>query len=118
MEANAETFRTRLIDLRAIETKRTDLMEVSKGFLLSLSVNTLYAKRRLWQELLHRLEKAEAKLQQTELDLQNERDARRRLQQDVFEMKERESTSVIINFTRFVKIPLTSGRDDDRLRWC
>jgi len=39
------------------------------------------------------LEKAEAKLQQTELDLQNERDARRRLQQDVFEMKERESTS-------------------------
>lgn len=71
MEATAETFRTRLIDLRAIETKRTDLME----------------------ELLHRLEKAEAKLQQTELDLQNERDARRRLQQDVFEMKERESTS-------------------------
>lgn len=96
MEANAEMFRTRLIDLRAIETKRTDLME----------------------ELLHRLEKAEAKLQQTELDLQNERDARRRLQQDVFEMKERESTSVIINFTKFVKIPLTSSRDDDHLRWC
>ena len=46
------------------------------------------------QELIHKLEKAEARLQQTVLDLQTEQDARRRLQQDVLEIKDREGSSV------------------------
>ncbi|OCL02108.1 hypothetical protein AOQ84DRAFT_424365, partial [Glonium stellatum] len=71
MEATAETFRSRLIELQTIEAKRTDLMG----------------------ELLQRLEKSEGNLKKTALDLQNEQDARRRLQQEVSEMRVRESTS-------------------------
>jgi hypothetical protein len=54
------------------------------------------------QEVLHKLEKVEAKLQQTELDLQSEQDARRRLQQDVLEIKERESSLVKAECCGFV----------------
>jgi hypothetical protein len=54
------------------------------------------------QELLHKLEKVEAKLQQTELDLQNEQDARRRLQQDILAIKERESSLVNAESCEFV----------------
>jgi hypothetical protein len=54
------------------------------------------------QELLHKLEKVEAKLQQTELDLQNEQDARRRLQQDILEIKGRESSLVKAESYEFV----------------
>jgi hypothetical protein len=43
------------------------------------------------QELLDKLEKAEAKLAQTELDLTSEQNVRRTLQAEVVEAKERES---------------------------
>jgi hypothetical protein len=59
-----------------------------------LSESRKYADCQPRQELLHKLEKVEVKLQQTELDLQNEQDARRRLQQDVLEIKKRESSLV------------------------
>jgi hypothetical protein len=45
----------------------------------------------LVQELLDKLEKAEAKLAQTELDLTSEQNVRRTLQAEVVEAKERES---------------------------
>ena len=43
------------------------------------------------QELLDKLEKAEAKLAQTELDLNSEQNVRRTLQAEVVEAKERET---------------------------
>jgi hypothetical protein len=67
-----------------------------------LSESRKYTHYRPRQELLHKLEKVEAKLQQTELDLQNEQDARRRFQQDVLEIKERESSLVKAESYEFV----------------
>jgi hypothetical protein len=67
-----------------------------------LSESRKYTDCQPRQELLHKLEKVEAKLQQTELDLQNEQDARRRFQQDVLEIKERESSLVKAESYEFV----------------
>jgi hypothetical protein len=67
-----------------------------------LSESGKYTDCRPRQELLHKLEKVEARLQQTELDLQNEQDARRRFQQDVLEIKERESSLVKAESYEFV----------------
>ncbi|KAF2183323.1 hypothetical protein K469DRAFT_668343 [Zopfia rhizophila CBS 207.26] len=63
------TYRERLAQFRILEEKRFELIE----------------------ELLDKLEKAEAKLAQTELDLHSEQNVRRRLQAEVVEAKERES---------------------------
>ncbi|KAF2275238.1 uncharacterized protein EI97DRAFT_81859 [Westerdykella ornata] len=64
------TFRERLGQFRILEERRLELIE----------------------ELLDKLEKTEAKLAQTELDLQSEQNVRRTLQAEVVEAKERESS--------------------------
>ncbi|KAF2018043.1 hypothetical protein BU24DRAFT_421056 [Aaosphaeria arxii CBS 175.79] len=63
------TYRERLAQFKILEEKRFELIE----------------------ELLEKLEKAEAKLTQTELDLQSEQNVRRTLQAEVVEAKERET---------------------------
>lgn len=63
-----DTYRGRLSQFRILEESRHALIE----------------------ELLDKLETAEAKLQQTELDLQSEQNVRRRLQSEVVESKDRE----------------------------
>ncbi|KAK3216475.1 hypothetical protein GRF29_8g3394864 [Pseudopithomyces chartarum] len=63
------TYRERLAQFRILEEKRFELID----------------------ELLDKLEKAEAKLAQTELDLTSEQNVRRTLQAEVVEAKERES---------------------------
>ncbi|KAF1967612.1 hypothetical protein BU23DRAFT_559259 [Bimuria novae-zelandiae CBS 107.79] len=63
------TYRERLAQFRILEEKRFELIE----------------------ELLEKLEKTEAKLAQTELDLNSEQNVRRTLQAEVVEAKERES---------------------------
>lgn len=75
-----------------------------------LSESRKYTDCQPRQELLHKLEKVEAKLQQTELDLQNEQDARRRFQQDILEIKERESSLVKAESCEFV------GEAADRIK--
>ena len=67
-----------------------------------LSESRKYTDCQPLEELLHKLEKVEAKLQQTELDLQSEQDARRRLQQDILEIKEREISLVKAESCEFV----------------
>ncbi|KAF2809452.1 uncharacterized protein BDZ99DRAFT_463249 [Mytilinidion resinicola] len=52
------------------------------------------SRHALIEELLDKLEKTEAKLQQTELDLQSEQNVRRRLQSEVVESTEREAALV------------------------
>jgi hypothetical protein len=49
----------------------------------------------LLQELLEKLEKTEAKLAQTELDLQSEQNVRRTLQAEVVEAKDKESAMAL-----------------------
>ncbi|ORX94670.1 hypothetical protein BCR34DRAFT_499084 [Clohesyomyces aquaticus] len=63
------TYRDRLAQFRILEEKRYELIE----------------------ELLEKLEKTEARLTQTELDLQSEQNVRRTLQNEVVEAKDREN---------------------------
>ncbi|KAK7190894.1 hypothetical protein DPSP01_007845 [Paraphaeosphaeria sporulosa] len=63
------TYRERLAQFRILEEKRFELIE----------------------ELLEKLEKTEAKLAQTELDLNSEQNVRRTLQAEVVEAREKES---------------------------
>ncbi|KAH7125667.1 hypothetical protein B0J11DRAFT_528990 [Dendryphion nanum] len=63
------TYRERLAQFKILEEKRIELIE----------------------ELLDKLEKTEARLSQTELDLQSEQNVRRTLQSEVVEAKERET---------------------------
>ncbi|OCL06653.1 hypothetical protein AOQ84DRAFT_365623, partial [Glonium stellatum] len=67
-----DTYRGRLSQFRILEESRHALIE----------------------ELLDKLESAESRLQQTELDLQSEQNVRRRLQSEVVEAKERENALV------------------------
>ncbi|KAF2204218.1 hypothetical protein GQ43DRAFT_191939 [Delitschia confertaspora ATCC 74209] len=67
------TYRERLAQFKILEEKRFELIE----------------------ELLEKLEKAEARLAQTELDLKSEQNVRRRLQTEVVEAKERESNLAV-----------------------
>ncbi|KAJ4994185.1 CCCH zinc finger protein [Stagonosporopsis vannaccii] len=69
------TYRERLAQFRILEEKRLELIEVAK-------LND--------QELLDKLEKTEARLAQTELDLNSEQNVRRTLQAEVHEAKTRE----------------------------
>ncbi|OCK80011.1 hypothetical protein K432DRAFT_382593 [Lepidopterella palustris CBS 459.81] len=64
-----DTYRGRLAQFRILEESRHALIE----------------------ELLDKLEKTEAKLQQTELDLHSEQNVRRRLQSEVVEARDRET---------------------------
>lgn len=63
------TYRERLAQFKILEEKRIELIE----------------------ELLDKLEKTEARLAQTELDLQSEQNVRRTLQSEVVEAKDRET---------------------------
>ena len=57
----------------------------------NLQKKLLRIKVLTFQELLDKLEKTEARLAQTELDLQSEQNVRRTLQSEVVEAKERET---------------------------
>ncbi|KAF2709260.1 hypothetical protein K504DRAFT_431618 [Pleomassaria siparia CBS 279.74] len=68
----ALTYRERLVQFKILEDKRLELIE----------------------ELLENLEKTEAKLAQTELDLKSEQNVRRTLQTEVVEAKDREGSLI------------------------
>ncbi|KAJ4175837.1 hypothetical protein NW755_014737 [Fusarium falciforme] len=67
MSPQPQSYRQRLKELRIAEEQRSDLIE----------------------ELITKLEDTDAKLEQAELDLQAEQDARRRLQQDMLALRNR-----------------------------
>lgn len=78
------TYRERLAHFRILEEKRIELIEViAWGRTYVLPTESL-------QELLDKLEKTEARLAQTELDLNSEQNVRRTLQAEVHEAKSRE----------------------------
>ena len=79
------TYRERLAQFRILEEKRIELIEVFKRQPLESRVMT-----KNLQELLDKLEKTEARLAQTELDLNSEQNVRRTLQSEVHEAKARE----------------------------
>lgn len=70
MSSPSRSYRDRLEELRVSDEKRRDLIE----------------------ELIDKLENSNAKLEQAELDLQSEQDARRRLQQDLLALQSRART--------------------------
>jgi hypothetical protein len=78
------TYRERLAQFRILEEKRIELIEVLKDDEPNrLSTDTI-------KELLDKLEKTEARLAQTELDLNSEQNVRRTLQAEAHEAKTRE----------------------------
>ncbi|KAF1995051.1 hypothetical protein P154DRAFT_581187 [Amniculicola lignicola CBS 123094] len=75
------SYRDRLAQFRILEEKRCELIEVSTSPGSS--------------ELLDKLEKTEAKLRQTELDLQSEQNVRRTLQSEVSEVRRKMQAEVV-----------------------
>lgn len=78
------TYRDRLAQFRILEEKRHELIEV--GIWKSVRCAWLM----ILQELLAKLEATEARLAQTELDLNSEQNVRRTLQSEAAEAKQRE----------------------------
>jgi hypothetical protein len=81
------TVRERLAQFKILEDKRSELIEVRTRRGLGVGV----ARLTRLQELLAKLESTEAKLAQTELDLNSEQNVRRTLQSENAEAKAREA---------------------------
>lgn len=110
------TYRERLAQFRILEEKRLELIEVQLVSCLAWGTMT-----DIFQELLDKLEKTEARLAQTELDLNSEQNVRRTLQAEVQEAKSREDAlaqkQVRLAILSIAPLVLTSSRLNDPLCW-
>ena len=86
-----------------------------------MRVGSRVTKTNVSQELLDKLEKTEARLAQTELDLNSEQNVRRTLQAEVQEAKSREDAlaqkQVRLAVLGIAPLILTSSRLNDPLCW-